>query len=320
MNAEDTTTEFAERFDQLAIVGGKEADNEVSLANRVTDMQYAKRILLLLSVATIVLGSWLAPLDAPATERIDAGLKRALVSFASARALNAVISVVQGTEVTAQPMGIGVVLTPGQVLDPVNDLVEKFSDAMLAASVSFGVEKALVVLGGYWLVSALLTLVALVWTGVRLHSARQPPTWLSRLFLILLMLRYAVPAVTLGSDLLFEKFLAADYAASQQTVELAAGRIEKTDPPVAANAGEASVLDRMKGWLAEKNLDANARLEALKQAAERITEQIINLIVIFLLQTLVIPLLLLWALYGGLKAAFDWPVRGAADPEAYRQG
>jgi hypothetical protein len=288
-------------------------------------MQYAKRILLLISVVVIVLGSWLAPLDAPATERIDAGLKRALVSFASARALNAVISVVQGTEVTAQPMGIGVVLTPGQVLDPVNDLVEKFSDAMLAASVSFGVEKALIGLGGYWLVSAFLTLVALVWTGVRLHSARRPPTWLSRLFLILLMLRYAVPAVTLGSDLLFEKFLAADYAASQQTVELAAGQIEKTEPPAAANAGEASVLDRMKGWLAEKNLDASARLEALKHAAERITEQIINLIVIFLLQTLVIPLLLLWALYGGLKAAFDWPAQGAvdraaADQEAYRHG
>jgi hypothetical protein len=206
------------------------------------------------------------------------------------------------------------------VLDPVNDLVEKFSDAMLAASVSFGVEKALIGLGGYWLVSALLTLVAVAWTGFRLHSTRRPPTWLSRLFLILLMLRYAVPAVTLGSDLLFEKFLAADYAASQQTVELAAGRIEKADPPVAANAGDASVLDRMKGWLVEKNLDASARLEALKQTAERITEQIINLIVIFLLQTLVIPLLLLWALYGAAKSAFDWPLRLAANPEAYHRG
>lgn len=283
-------------------------------------MQYAQRILLLLSVAAIVLCSWLAPLDAPAKERVDAGFKRALVSFASARALNAAISVVQGTEVSVQPMGFGVVLTPGQVLDPVNDLVEKFSDAMLAASVAFGVQKVLIGVGAYWLVSALLTVVALAWTGGRLHSARRPPPWLSRLFLILLMIRYAVPVVTLGSDLLFEKFLAADYAASQQSIDLAAGRIEKSEPPFVASDADAGVLDKMKGWLAEKNLDAGARLEALKQAAERISEQIVNLIANFLLQTLVIPLLLLWAMYGAAKSAFEWPGRLAAKQEAYRRG
>lgn len=275
-------------------------------------MRSLRYVLLFLSTAVIILGAWLAPLDAPAAERVDAGLKRALVSFASARALNAVISVVQGTEVSAQPMGFGVVLTPGQVLDPVNDLVESFSNAMLAASVAFGVEKALMVFGGYWLVSALLTAALLAWLGLPLLG-RGIPAWLSRLLLILLMVRFAVPVVTLSSDLLFEKFLAADYAASQQTVDLAAGQIEKTQPPGAAPAVDAGVFDKMKGWLAEKNLDAGARLDALKQAAEQITERVINLIVIFLLQTLVMPLLLLWALYGTAKATFERPLRPEAD-------
>jgi len=275
-------------------------------------MQYARQVILLLSAVAVILAAWYAPLDAPATERVDAGLKRALVSFASARALNAVISVVQGTEISAQPMGFGVVFTPGQVLDPVNDLVEKFSDAMLAASVAFGVQKVLMTFGGHLLVSALLTAVLLVWVALSLHRQRVP-AWLSRLLLILLMVRFAVPAVTLGSDLLFEKFLAADYAASQQTIDLAAGQIEKTQPPIAAPAADAGVLDKMKGWLAEKNLDAGARLEALKQAAEKITEQVINLIVIFLLQTLLLPLLLLWALYGATKALFERSGRSGAD-------
>jgi hypothetical protein len=131
--------------------------------------------------------------------------------------------------------------------------------------------------------------------------------------LILLMVRFAVPVVTLGSDLLFDKFLAADYAASQQTIDVVAGQIEKTEPPIAAPAANAGVLDKMKGWLADKSLDAGARLDAMKQAAERITEQIINLIVIFLLQTLLIPLLLLWALYGAARAAFEWPRSPTAD-------
>lgn len=265
-------------------------------------MRQARLVLLLLSLTAVILGAWLAPLDLPASERVDAGLKRSLVSFASARALNAVISAVQGTEISAQPMGFGVVFTPGQVLDPVNDLVEKFSDAMLAASVAFGVQKVLIGVGGWWPVSALLTLLVVLWAGLTLRG-QVPPPWLARLLLVLLLVRFAIPAVTLGTDLLFEKFLAADYAASQQAIELASGQIEKSEAPVVAN--DAGVLERMKNWFAEKNFDAGARLEELKQSAEQITERVINLIVIFLLQTLVIPLLLLWALYAAAKGLFE---------------
>lgn len=268
-------------------------------------MRPVRQVILLLSAVAVILAAWFAPLDLPATERVDAGLKRSLVSFASARALNAVISAVQGTEISAQPMGFGVVFTPGQVLDPVNDLVEKFSDAMLAASIAFGVQKVLIGVGGYWPVSALLTFLVVLWAGLRLLGQAQQPR-LARLLLVLVLVRFAIPAVTLGTDFLFEKFLAADYAASQQAIELASGQIEQSEPPVIAS--DTGVLDRMKNWFAEKNFDASARLEALKQTAERITERVINLIVIFLLQTLVIPLLLLWALYAAVKAAFERPL------------
>ena len=94
-------------------------------------MPIARRTLLLLALLALLLGTWLAPLDKPAMQQVDAGLKRALVSFAAARALNSVISVAQGTEVSVEPLGVGVTLTPGQLLDPVNDLVEQFSNLML---------------------------------------------------------------------------------------------------------------------------------------------------------------------------------------------
>ncbi len=268
-------------------------------------MQQARQVILLLSAMAVILAAWFAPLDMPATERVDAGLKRSLVSFASARALNAVISAVQGTEISAQ-MVFGVVLTPGQVLDPVNDLVEKFSGAMLAASVAFGVQKVLIGVGGYWPVSAMLTLLVVLWAWQR-RKGQAPPPWLARLLLVLLLVRFAIPAVTLGTDLLFEKFLAADYAASQQAIELASGQIEKREAPVPLADG--NVIERLKKWFTENSLDVGARLEALKQTAEKITERVINLIVIFLLQTLVIPVLLLWALYAAAKATFERPPR-----------
>lgn len=116
-------------------------------------MQTARRIIMALSLATMVFCSWLAPLDSISFQQADAGLKRALISFAAARALNAVISVAQGTEVSVQPLGFGVNFTPGQLLDPVNDIVEQFSNVMLAASVAFGVQKALIGIATYWLIS-----------------------------------------------------------------------------------------------------------------------------------------------------------------------
>lgn len=65
-------------------------------------------------------------------------------------------------------------------------------------------------------------------------------------------------------------------------------------------------LEKIKEWTS-KNADVKARFDAIKQAAEQATEHIIKLMVIFLLQTLVMPLLLLWALYGVARGVFEMP-------------
>ena len=265
-------------------------------------VQIVQRLVLVTAVVIAVVFAWRAPLDAAAAQQVDAGLKRALLSFASARALNAIISVVQGTEVAVEPAGVGVVFTPGQVLDPVNDLVEQFSDLMLLASVSFGVQSVLINIGAYWPVSLLLSLAALGWAFGYLRM-RPVPGWLARGLAVLLMVRFAVPVVAIGSETLFQKFMAADYSASQQAIDTTSERLVRLNPPAAA-ASEQGVLERLQGWWS-RNGDVKLRFEQLKQAAEHATENVIRLIVIFLLQTLVIPLLLLWLLYGVTRRAFQ---------------
>lgn len=265
----------------------------------------ARRALVAFTMAAVTACAWLAPLDAPAMRQVDAGLKRALVSFATARLLNAVISVAQGTEASVQPFGVGITFTPGQILDPVNDLVEQFSLLMLAASVAFGIQKALISIGSYWPVSLALSAAALGWWWFHLRRPQVPP-WLSRLLVILLMLRFAVPVVTLGSDLLWQKFLAADYATSQQLIDSATGQAGQLNPTAAATPDKRGLAESMKDWLA-RNGDVGKQVENLKHAAEQATEHIIRLIVIFVLHTLVMPLLLLWALYAFTRQVFERP-------------
>ena len=85
-----------------------------------------KRYLLPFLLVLLVGLTWLQPLDQLAQAYSEAGLKRSLTAFAAARGLNAVISVIQGTEVTGGAF-VNVTLALGQVLDPVNDLVEQFA-------------------------------------------------------------------------------------------------------------------------------------------------------------------------------------------------
>ena len=264
-------------------------------------MKHLRQILVATVLLALLACAWVAPMDAPAARQVDAGLKRALVSFASARALHGVLSVVQGTQFSAQPLGVGVSLSPGQLLAPVNGLVKTFADFMLVASVAFGIMKVSLAMGGFWLVSAALTVtgVAWLWAYARQHDAL---LWLSRLMVLLVMVRFAVPLVVLGTDVLWQQFLAADYTATQQAIAGAAGQAAQLNQADAGPSGAGgSFLERARQWLSGVT-DVKAQFEAIRGAAERVTEQIVQLIVIFLLQTMVIPVLLLWALYRGLRA------------------
>ena len=210
--------------------------------------QSARRFAWIAFIGLLVAAAWFAPVEDAARRQVDTGLQRALASFASARALNAVISAAQGTEVAVQPAGVGVVFAPGQVLDPINDLVERFSDLMLIASVSFGVQKVLIAIGANWVVPALLTLVAAIWLLLRLRGG-EPWPWLTRLLLLVVMVRFAVPLAAIGSEQLFTHFMEAEYAASQQEIDTTSTKLGALEPAAVAQQGT-GVIDRMRGWWA----------------------------------------------------------------------
>jgi hypothetical protein len=258
-----------------------------------------------LVVVLLALLSWHPGIEALAADQINSGFKRALLTFASARALNAVFSVLQGTEVAAQPFGIGVTLTLGQVLEPANRAVEQFSTVMLYATVAFGIQKTLLVVGSWWPISAALTFLSVIWAA--LYWIRRPQLWLSRLLLMLFIVRFAVPAVTIGSDYVFDKFLAQDYAAGQKYLQAAPEQMERLAPINPADTANKSFTERMKSAVSSPLQAVKQRYENLRAAAEQIVERMIQLIVVFLLQTIVLPLLFLWMLFRAAKGLLIQP-------------
>lgn len=255
------------------------------------------RLLTAATLAAILLLAWVPRFDQLALAQVDAGWVRALASFAAARALNAVLSVAQGTELALQPAGVGLTLTPGQVLDPVNDLVEQFSTLMLFASAAFGVQRVLIDIGAWWPVSLLLSLAAGAW-ALRRWQGRAAPRWLVQGLAVLLLLRFLVPGVVLASEGVFQLFLKAEYQTGQQTLEQSSDEVARisSPPPADESAG-----DRLRRWWSQ-NADVGARFDALKAEANRAVEQVIRLIVVFTLQTVLLPLLLGWGLWRLLRA------------------
>lgn len=254
----------------------------------------------LLLVAALALASWFKPLDAVAGRQLDAGMTAAFASFATARALNAAISLLQSGQVGAQA-GVGMSVRPGELLDPVNDLVERFSNFMLAATVAFGVQKVLLSVGAHWVMPLLLSLVAVAWALLHLRG-RPRPRWLGQAFVLLLMVRFAVPVATVGTDLLFQAFLAPKYEASQQSLDRIQGQAASVDAASGSpDAADKGLVATIRGWLAQ-GVDLREKAEELARAAGRMAEHVTNLMVVFLLQTLVFPLALLWLLYQGVRA------------------
>jgi hypothetical protein len=241
-------------------------------------------LVLPLMLALVVALVWLRPLDPVATDYTEAGLKRAFATFAVARALNAGISVLKSGEVNVQ-VGAGASLQVGAVLDPLDDLVEQFSAIMLAATLSFATQRLLIEVSGATAVSIVLTVAFLAWGALRL-AGRPLPGWLPRLAIGLLCLRFAVPVAALGSEATYRVLLSEKYEASQAQI----GRAEV--PEVATQPGE-NLADTLKRWWSQ-GADVAKKIEVLKARAGDWVDHIVRLAAVFIVQTIVLPLLLFW--------------------------
>lgn len=263
-------------------------------------------------------------------------LKRALATFAVARTLNGVISVAQGTEIALEPGGVGVMLTPGQILDPINDLVERFSSVMLVAASSLGLQIVLLEILSWWvltaaLIASLVAAVLLMWRPALREN--RFVALIPKVALALTVIRFALPVIIICTNFVFETFLETRHDAASSELSTSARQIEQISadgdsdrnpdaPGQAQGAADADDGDfEFPGWneLAADIRDSAARLYSsttgwirsnsvsermagLQESASRATSHIIDLIVIFVLQTIIFPIVFLWLFIEALKA------------------
>ena len=254
--------------------------------------------------------------DGVARKWVDDAIARALMAYGTARVMNAVISVIKGSSIHAQPAGVGVSIALGQAVEPLDDLVERFSWIMMISLISLGIQKVMIEICP-WLslyilcVPGLLLLIPHIWMRSK-KSSHVLQDIGRKLLLAAFVVRFAVPVVAYLNEYTYDAFLKTHYDSASSSINRDAEalrgdenidiRIE--EDPEAANEG--SWWDKLKrGYDQVKQIvgepgnmvaDLKQRMELLKNKASDLIENFIRLSVLFIVNTILLPIGFLWAL------------------------
>lgn len=260
--------------------------------------RFSGRALAVAALLVLLPLAWLKPIDRQADAYVEKGLKQALITFGVARTANAVISLVQESTVSVSGslvLGGSATIAVGQVLDPINDLVESFSNLMLTACISFGIQAALLEIGKTTAVSAAMTLLLVGWASAR-WLGRAPPMWLAKGLVLLLIARFAVPVAALGSELTYQGLLGAKHQAAQANLAVTTeGLVNQAKQLETASWRE--YIDP-KVW--------KSFIDGARQRAEAWVDNAIRVMAVFVVQTVVLPLLFLWLVVWLARELFGW--------------
>ncbi len=116
--------------------------------------------------------------------------------------------------------------------------------------------------------------------------------------------RFAVPLLVIVSTLVFDTYLEAEQQAAVGALEGVQMRIEEiNEQPAPVPDPDASLTERL-GAMLDRSLDSidfGGRLERLQTQVADASEHIVNLIVIFVLQTILLPIGFIWLFVEVLK-------------------
>ena len=281
-----------------------------------------KKISLSLLLVLLCTLSYTQVLDKFSSSQLDKAFTRSVSVFAIARGLNGLISVVQGTEVYATPAGVGVNFAVGQIVDPMNDMVERFSWVMLMSSISLGVQEIMLHLGQTLLIQVLLiisvtALLAMVWIPKIWH--RSAFNTIFKFVSIFVFLRFIVPLLLLVNEGIYTYVLEPQYEESKAALIFSNDEIKGLVNAVqfnqqkqvhVQNFQENSLMEKAQNYFNEtiQSLNVKKQLQVLKSKFKKLLQNleskfnhaidyIIVLITIFVVENLLLPLSALWLSY-----------------------
>ncbi len=209
-------------------------------------------------------------------------ITNAALTYATARGINALVSMMQSSEIEA---GIGIVsgsMTIGELLDPLNDMIERFSTIMTWVLASLAAQKVLLLLASHELFLYLVAVLGVTTLLLLFYGQPGAQNLAFKSFLVVIFIRFALGmAVALNSGVDY-LFLDQQLQANDSEIENFQSNIMSVDPTVELDTD--SIRESAIAFWQGLSLDA------LNQKISRGVENFINLVAIYLLKTILFPL------------------------------
>lgn len=221
-------------------------------------------------------------LDDYVDEYTTTSIKNAALTYATARGINALVSMMQSSEVEA---GVGIVsgsITIGELLDPLNDMIERFSTVMTWVLASLAAQKVLLLIASHELFLYLVAVLGLSTLLLLFYGPPRVQNLFFKCFLVVVFIRFALGlAVTLNSGV--------DYLFIDQQRQVNDTEIKNFQSNIMnIDADREFDTDSIREstiafWQSLSMAELNRRIS-------RGIENFINLVAIYLLKSILLPL------------------------------
>ncbi len=230
----------------------------------------------------------------------------AFTIYAIARALNAAISMLQGIDIDAFILSISI----GELLDPINDLIERFSWIVMMAIASLGIQKVMLSVvvskGANLLLGAMvISYLASIWFKPLMPYRNVK----YKAVCIFLFIRFSLTMVFLCNYALDYYYFNEQKSAAQATLIETHDVVENSS--LLANSdinASDSFLGKVKKTYSEtkENIDDMKRkVTDITGSVENSISSLLDLIVFYILQTVLLPVAFLFFFYKTLKVMIN---------------
>ena len=308
------------------------------------------RVLISVILVSFLLTFMCQGFDARSKTYLENNLKRVLTAYVAARALNAAISVMQEFSLSINPLGVGVSAKPGEILDPLNDIVERFSNLLLISAASITIMniiffifsgKLFYAVFAFLSIIGLLTLIPIGDDTARKEEIRMQ---LAKILFIVMLIRFGLPGISYVTHGFSESFLMNNYNTAIDSVENMKSTMDMEKNAVTSKIygrdsdkadsndsskessrengglgffqrmGELNISDKI-GALVDKAknvgdiFNVGKMFDHIQEKTDKFIKSLIMLTAVFLLETILVPVFLLWVMLFALRRVWKFDLK-----------
>jgi len=225
-----------------------------------------ENILVTCSVIIIIAIAWLGIVDAPVETHINDSIVSAAAIYAISRGINAVLSLLQSVDISI----VVASFSPGELLDPINDMIERFSEVMTYALASLAMQKILIVLAQQKIFSIFITITGITYLYFKgVHHKFL--SYAFQTFITLIFLRFSLILVLLVNGFVDTYFIDAQIHKEKMELSTMQGKLNSINTFAKSSLSTADEMNAMEAMALElqaqdDNLDQQIATE--KEAIE----------------------------------------------------